>query len=83
MRLVVTMSNLAVEEFPAAIKLRGVTGGNMAVCTVIIPSVLDNEVSEAVTTKAELLISAFSFLQAVNKKNAAANCNEKCVIFIF
>jgi len=55
----------------------------MAVCTVRMPSVLDNELSDAETTEAVLLTGAVSFLQAVNKKNAAANCNEKCVIFIF
>jgi hypothetical protein len=82
MRLVVTMSNLAMEELPAAIKLRGVTGGNIAVCTVMIPSVLDNELSDAATTEAGLLISVVSFLQAVNKKNAAVSCNEICVIFM-
>ena len=69
MRLEVTISNLVTEEFPAVIKLCGVTGGNMAVCTVIMPSVLDNELSDAETTEAALLIGAVSFLQAVNKKN--------------
>jgi hypothetical protein len=47
------------------------------------PSVLDNELSDAETTEAVLLIGAVSFLQAVNKKNAAASRNEKFVIFMF
>ena len=80
MRRVVTISNLAIEEFPAVTKLLGVTGGSMAVCTVMIPSVLDNELSGAATTAAELLIFAVSFLQPVNKSNAAASRTEKCVI---
>ena len=83
MRRVVTISNLAIEEFPAVTKLLGVTGGSMAVCTVMIPSVLDNELSAETTTETELLVSAVSFLHAINKKNVAANCKEKCVIFMF
>ena len=77
------MSNLAMEEFPAVIKLRGVTGGNIAVCTVMMPSVLDKELSNPATTEAGLSISAASFLQAVNKKITAASCNEMYLIFMF
>ena len=68
----VTISNLVTEEFPVVMKLFGVTGGSMAVCTVTIPSLLDNEVSEAEITEAVSVRGTVSFLQAVKVVKSAS-----------
>jgi len=68
MCFVVIISNSAIEILPQVIKVWGVTGGKIAVCTVIVPSVLDRELFE-VETAVDVLTAVASFLQAAIKKN--------------